>query len=45
MVAAVTGPTPPPRMQTSVTARQFVGLKLADPDGTAVTALTGAWID
>ncbi|MEV6705273.1 SDR family NAD(P)-dependent oxidoreductase [Micromonospora wenchangensis] len=45
VVAAVTGPTPPPRMQTSTTARQFVGVKLADPDGTAVTALTGAWID
>ncbi|WP_431921929.1 SDR family NAD(P)-dependent oxidoreductase [Micromonospora wenchangensis] len=45
VVAAVTGPTPPPRMQTSTTARQFVGVKLADPDGTAVTTLTGAWID
>ncbi|WP_328347032.1 SDR family NAD(P)-dependent oxidoreductase [Micromonospora sp. NBC_00421] len=45
VVRAVTGPTPPPRVQTSAPARQFVGVKLADPDGTTVTALTGAWID
>ncbi|QDY08755.1 SDR family NAD(P)-dependent oxidoreductase [Micromonospora sp. HM134] len=45
VVQAVTGPTPPPRVQTSAPARQFVGVKLADLDGTAVTALTGAWID
>ncbi|MFI9638494.1 SDR family NAD(P)-dependent oxidoreductase [Micromonospora sp. NPDC051925] len=44
VVDAVTGATPPPRLQTSAQARQFVGTKLADLDGTAVTTTTGAWI-
>ncbi|MFF5175671.1 SDR family NAD(P)-dependent oxidoreductase [Micromonospora sp. NPDC000089] len=44
VVTAVTGPTPPPRLQTSDSARQFVGVKLADLDGSAVTRLTGGWL-
>ncbi|MEH0938063.1 SDR family NAD(P)-dependent oxidoreductase [Micromonospora psammae] len=44
VVAVVTGPTPPPRTQTSTTAREFVRVKLADLAGTAVTDLTGGWL-
>jgi NAD(P)-dependent dehydrogenase (short-subunit alcohol dehydrogenase family) len=44
VVAVVTGPTPPPRTQTSTTAREFVRVKLADLAGTAVTDLTGGWV-
>ena len=35
---------PPARLQTSETARQFVGAKLADLDGSAVQSLTAGWI-
>ncbi|WP_446214356.1 SDR family NAD(P)-dependent oxidoreductase [Micromonospora sp. IBSANI012] len=44
VVAAVTGPTPSPRTQTSTTAREFVRVKLADLAGTAVTDLTTGWL-
>ncbi|WP_435820000.1 SDR family NAD(P)-dependent oxidoreductase [Micromonospora purpureochromogenes] len=44
VVAAVTGPTPSPRTQTSTTAREFVRVKLADLAGTAVTDLTSGWL-
>jgi NAD(P)-dependent dehydrogenase (short-subunit alcohol dehydrogenase family) len=35
---------PPARLQTSETARQFVGAKLADLDGSAVQSLTARWV-
>jgi NAD(P)-dependent dehydrogenase (short-subunit alcohol dehydrogenase family) len=35
---------PPFRVQTSETARAFVGTKLADLDGSAVQTLTGGWL-
>ena len=35
---------PPARLQTSETARQFVGAKLADLDGSAVQSLTAGWV-
>jgi NAD(P)-dependent dehydrogenase (short-subunit alcohol dehydrogenase family) len=35
---------PPVRVQTSPTARAFAGTKLADLDGSAVQAMTRAWI-
>ena len=44
IVAALTGPHPAPRIQTSTWAADFVGTKLADLDGTTVTAMTGAWL-
>ncbi|GAA4566537.1 SDR family oxidoreductase [Micromonospora coerulea] len=44
VVATLTDPEPAPRVQTSLTARQFVGAKLADLDGRAVTALTAGWV-
>ena len=39
-----TDPEPAPRVQTSTTARQFVGAKLADLDGRAVTTITAGWL-
>ncbi|WP_327036010.1 SDR family oxidoreductase [Micromonospora ureilytica] len=44
VVAALTDPTPPVRVQTSDGARQFVGVKLADLDGSAVARMTGGWL-
>jgi NAD(P)-dependent dehydrogenase (short-subunit alcohol dehydrogenase family) len=44
IVAALTAERPPFRMQTSETARAFVGAKLADADGSAVQAMTGGWL-
>ncbi|MGC4877801.1 SDR family NAD(P)-dependent oxidoreductase [Micromonospora sp. DT43] len=44
VLAALTDPTPPVRAQTSDGARQFVGVKLADLDGSAVARLTGGWL-
>ncbi|WEB45255.1 SDR family NAD(P)-dependent oxidoreductase [Streptomyces yunnanensis] len=44
IVEALTGDRPAFRIQTSAWAREFVGTKLADCDGSAVQALTGAWI-
>ena len=41
VVATLTDPTPPVRVQTSDGARQFVGVKLADLDGSAVARMTG----
>ena len=35
---------PPARLQTSETARQFVGAKLADLDGSAVQSMTSGWV-
>ncbi|WP_345761972.1 SDR family oxidoreductase [Diaminobutyricibacter sp. McL0608] len=35
---------PPARLQTSETARQFVGAKLADLDGSAVQGMTSGWV-
>jgi NAD(P)-dependent dehydrogenase (short-subunit alcohol dehydrogenase family) len=40
----LTQPQPPFRVQTSDAARAFVGLKLADLDGSAVTGATAAWV-
>ncbi|MFC0007598.1 SDR family NAD(P)-dependent oxidoreductase [Micromonospora siamensis] len=36
--------TPPFRVQTSEGARRFVGVKLADLDGSAVTGMTATWV-
>ncbi|MEV0216340.1 SDR family NAD(P)-dependent oxidoreductase [Micromonospora sp. NPDC050695] len=44
VVATLTDPTPPVRVQTSDGARQFVGVKLADLDGSAVARMTGGWL-
>ncbi|MEU4335054.1 SDR family oxidoreductase [Micromonospora lupini] len=44
VLATLTDPAPPVRVQTSDGARQFVGVKLADLDGTAVARLTGGWL-
>jgi NAD(P)-dependent dehydrogenase (short-subunit alcohol dehydrogenase family) len=44
VVATLTDPAPPVRVQTSDAARQFVGVKLADLDGGAVARLTGGWL-
>ncbi|MEU1420824.1 SDR family NAD(P)-dependent oxidoreductase [Kitasatospora sp. NPDC005751] len=44
VVEALTAEQPPFRMQTSETARAFVGAKLADLDGSAVQELTGGWV-
>ncbi|CCH18710.1 SDR family NAD(P)-dependent oxidoreductase [Micromonospora lupini] len=44
VLAALTDPAPPVRVQTSDGARQFVGVKLADLDGSAVARLTGGWL-
>ncbi|MGW1199767.1 SDR family NAD(P)-dependent oxidoreductase [Streptomyces sp. NPDC002536] len=39
----LTAEQPPFRVQTSDWAREFVGIKLSDPDGSAVQALTAEW--
>lgn len=44
VAALLDGDVPPFRVQTSDAARQFVGVKLADLDGSAVQRLTGGWI-
>ncbi|GGX44586.1 SDR family NAD(P)-dependent oxidoreductase [Streptomyces noursei] len=44
IVEALTGDRPAFRIQTSAWAREFVGTKLADSDGSAVQGLTGAWV-
>ncbi len=44
VAALLDGDAPPFRVQTSDAARQFVGVKLADLDGSAVQRLTGGWI-
>ncbi|MET7946820.1 SDR family NAD(P)-dependent oxidoreductase [Micromonospora sp. NPDC005324] len=44
VVAALGDPTPPVRVQTSDAARTFVGVKLADLDGGAVSRTTASWL-
>ncbi|MCC3776781.1 SDR family NAD(P)-dependent oxidoreductase [Streptomyces sp. UNOB3_S3] len=44
VVGVLTAERPPFRVQTSAWARDFVGTKLADADGSAVQALTGSWV-
>jgi NAD(P)-dependent dehydrogenase (short-subunit alcohol dehydrogenase family) len=44
VLAALTGPEPDFRIQTSDWAREFNRTKLADLDGSAVQALTGSWV-
>jgi NAD(P)-dependent dehydrogenase (short-subunit alcohol dehydrogenase family) len=44
IIEALTADDPPFRMQTSASARDFVGTKLVDLDGSAVLGLTGQWI-
>ncbi|GAA3284147.1 SDR family NAD(P)-dependent oxidoreductase [Dactylosporangium vinaceum] len=44
IVEALTADKPAFRLQTSGSARQFVGLKLADLDGAAVQTVTGGWV-
>lgn len=44
IIEALTGDHPPFRIQTSAWAREFVGTKLADLDGSAVQTLTNAWV-
>ncbi|MEU5781655.1 SDR family NAD(P)-dependent oxidoreductase [Micromonospora lupini] len=44
VLATLSDPAPPVRVQTSDGARQFVGVKLADLDGAAVARLTGGWL-
>ena len=44
VVATLTDPEPAPRVQTSTAARHFVGIKLTDLDGLAVTATTAGWL-
>jgi len=44
IVEALTADKPALRVQTSGAARQFVGLKLADLDGSAVQAVTSGWV-
>ncbi|MFD0574506.1 SDR family NAD(P)-dependent oxidoreductase [Kitasatospora gansuensis] len=44
IVAALTTDRPAFRVQTSDAARQFTATKLADLDGSAVLAFTGAWL-
>jgi NAD(P)-dependent dehydrogenase (short-subunit alcohol dehydrogenase family) len=44
MVELLAAEQPPFRLLTSDAARTFAGVKLADMDGSAVQALTGAWI-
>ncbi|MFC9328173.1 SDR family NAD(P)-dependent oxidoreductase [Kitasatospora sp. NPDC057015] len=44
VVAVLDAERPAPRVQTSDAARAFVAAKLADPDGTRVAAVTGAWV-
>ena len=44
VVAAVLDPATPFRVQTSPTAAAFVGIKLADLDGSAVQGFTSSWV-
>lgn len=44
IVSAVVDPGTPFRVQTSAVAAGFVGVKLADLDGSAVQALTSSWV-
>ncbi|MGW3242018.1 SDR family NAD(P)-dependent oxidoreductase [Streptomyces sp. NPDC001070] len=44
IVGVLTAQRPPFRVQTSRWARDFVGMKLADLDGSAVQSLTGGWL-
>jgi hypothetical protein len=44
IVAALGAERPDFRIQTSDSARAFVGTKLADLDGSAVTGMTGGWV-
>ena len=44
IVAVLTADEPPARAQTSESARRFVGVKLTDLDGSAVTGLTSTWV-
>ncbi|MDQ2723027.1 MAG: SDR family NAD(P)-dependent oxidoreductase [Actinomycetota bacterium] len=44
IVALLSDPAPPFRVQTSDWARQFVASKLADVDGSAVQAFTTPWV-
>jgi NAD(P)-dependent dehydrogenase (short-subunit alcohol dehydrogenase family) len=44
VVAALTAPDPPFRIPTSDHARDHLARKLADPDGSAVQALTASWV-
>ncbi|WP_438317734.1 SDR family NAD(P)-dependent oxidoreductase [Streptomyces sp. HUAS TT3] len=44
VMEALTAEQPPFRLQTTDWARGFVGTKLADADGSAVQALTSAWV-
>ncbi|MEU5299190.1 SDR family NAD(P)-dependent oxidoreductase [Streptomyces noursei] len=44
IVEALTGDRPAFRIQTSAWAREFVGTKLADRDGSAVQDVTGTWV-
>jgi NAD(P)-dependent dehydrogenase (short-subunit alcohol dehydrogenase family) len=44
IVSALVDPATPFRVQTSAGATGFVGVKLADLDGSAVQSLTGAWV-
>ncbi|MEU3356256.1 SDR family NAD(P)-dependent oxidoreductase [Streptomyces sp. NPDC037389] len=44
VVGVLTAERPPFRVQTSAWARDFVGTKLADADGSAVQALTASWV-
>ncbi|MEB0200405.1 SDR family oxidoreductase [Cryobacterium sp. 5I3] len=45
VAALLDGERPPFRVQTSDAARAFVGVKLADADGSAVQRMTTAWLD
>jgi NAD(P)-dependent dehydrogenase (short-subunit alcohol dehydrogenase family) len=45
VAALLDGERPAFRVQTSDAARAFVGVKLADVDGSAVQRLTAAWLD
>ncbi|MEV7279326.1 SDR family NAD(P)-dependent oxidoreductase [Streptomyces sp. NPDC093111] len=44
IIEALTGDRPAFRIQTSAWAREFVGTKLADTDGSAVQAMTEGWV-
>jgi NAD(P)-dependent dehydrogenase (short-subunit alcohol dehydrogenase family) len=44
IVGVLTAEKPPFRVHTSEYARDYVATKLADPDGTAVAAMTGSWV-
>jgi len=44
IAALLDGDAPAFRLQTSDAARQFVGVKLADLDGSVVQRMTGSWL-